>query len=237
MSRKTIYFPHSLLFFVVLVVLLGAAVALIFFGAVSIAFSDVGFTSLTIMLLLICTLVGSFINIPLLKLRATIPMIRDEYVTWYGLSYRIPRVEYGQAITVVAVNVGGALIPTVVSIYLLSKSSFSLILLSLVGVFAVALVTHTVARPVKGVGIATPVFIPPIAAAVVAFLLSPGEPRTVAYVAGTLGTLIGADLLNLKKIPKLGAPVASIGGAGTFDGVFLTGIIAVLLTRLQKRKN
>lgn len=232
MSRKTIYFPHSLLFFVVLVVLLGAAVALIFFGAVSIAFSDVGFTSLTIMLLLICTLAGSFINIPLLKLRATIPMIRDEYVTWYGLSYRIPWVEYGQTITVVAVNVGGALIPTAVSIYLLSKSSFSLIVLSLIGVLAVALVTHSVARPVKGVGIATPVFIPPIAASVVAFLLSPGEPRTVAYVAGTLGTLIGADLLNLKKIPKLGAPVASIGGAGTFDGVFLTGIIAVLITRL-----
>jgi len=232
MSRKTIYFPHSLLFFVVLVVLLGAAVALIFFGAVSIAFSDVGFTSLTIMLLLICTLAGSFINIPLLKLRATIPMIRDEYVIWYGLSYRIPWVEYGQTITVVAVNVGGALIPTAVSIYLLSKSSFSLIVLSLIGVLAVALVTHSVARPVKGVGIATPVFIPPIAAAVLAFLLSPGEPRTVAYVAGTLGTLIGADLLNLKKIPKLGAPVASIGGAGTFDGVFLTGIIAVLITRL-----
>jgi uncharacterized membrane protein len=232
MSRKTIYFPHSLLFFVVLVVLLGAAVALIFFGAVSIAFSDVGFTSLTIMLLLICTLAGSFINIPLLKLRATIPMIRDEYVIWYGLSYRIPWVEYGQTITVVAVNVGGALIPTAVSIYLLSKSSFSLIVLSLIGVLAVALVTHSVARPVKGVGIATPVFIPPIAASVVAFLLSPGEPRTVAYVAGTLGTLIGADLLNLKKIPKLGAPVASIGGAGTFDGVFLTGIIAVLITRL-----
>jgi uncharacterized membrane protein len=27
----------------------------------------------------------------------------------------------------------------------------------------------------------------------------------------------------------LGAPVASIGGAGTFEGVFLTGIVAVLL--------
>jgi uncharacterized membrane protein len=97
---------------------------------------------------------------------------------------------------------------------------------------AVALVTHAVAKPVKGIGIATPVFIPPIAAAVVAFILFPGEPQIVAYVAGTLGTLIGADLLNLKKIPTLGAPVASIGGAGTFDGVFLTGIIAVLLTRL-----
>jgi uncharacterized membrane protein len=47
-----------------------------------------------------------------------------------------------------------------------------------------------------------------------------------------LGALIGADLLNIPKIPKLGAPVASIGGAGTFDGVFLSGIIAVVLAAL-----
>ena len=94
------------------------------------------------------------------------------------------------------------------------------------------MVTHAVARPIKGVGIATPVFIPPFAAAVTAFILSPAHPLTIAYVTGVLGTLIGADLLNLRKIPKLGAPVASIGGAGTFDGVFLTGIIAVLIAGL-----
>ena len=51
----------------------------------------------------------------------------------------------------------------------------------------------------------------------------------IAYAAGTLGTLMGADVLNLGKIRDLGAPVASIGGAGTFDGVFLSGLIAVLL--------
>ena len=222
MSRKTIYFQHSFLFFAVLLVLLFVVVGLIFFGAISIAFENIGFTPFIIFLILIGTLIGSFINIPLLKLRTTIPMIRDEVVSWFGVTYRIPQVEYGETITVVAVNVGGALIPTGVSIYLLSKSSISTIILSLIGVLAVALVTHAVARPVKGVGIATPAFIPPIAAAVAAFILSPAQPRTIAYVAGTLGTLIGADLLNLRKIPKLGAPVASIGGAGTFDGVFLT---------------
>ena len=52
----------------------------------------------------------------------------------------------------------------------------------------------------------------------------------IAYISGTLGTLIGGDLLNLKKIRSLGAPVASIGGAGTFDGIFLTGILSVLLS-------
>jgi uncharacterized membrane protein len=44
-----------------------------------------------------------------------------------------------------------------------------------------------------------------------------------------LGTLIGADLMNLGHLHGLAAPVASIGGAGTFDGIFLTGILAVLL--------
>jgi len=232
MSRKTIYFHHNLLFFAVLLFLLLAVVALIFFGAVSIAFENVGFTPLTILLILLATLVGSFINIPLFRLRTTVPMVHDHYVNWFGIPYRVPHIEYGTTVTVVAINVGGALIPTAVSIYLLARSSVSLISLSIIGVFAVALVTHLVARPVKGVGIATPVFIPPIAAAVAAFILSPSDPRIVAYVGGTLGTLLGADLLNLSKIPKLGAPVASIGGAGTFDGVFLTGIIAVLLTKL-----
>jgi uncharacterized membrane protein len=51
----------------------------------------------------------------------------------------------------------------------------------------------------------------------------------LAYVAGTLGTLLGADLLNLYRVRQLEAPVVSIGGAGTFDGIFVTGIVAVLL--------
>ena len=232
MSRKTIYFQHSILFFAALLVLLLAVVALIFLGAVSIAFSNVGFTPLTIFLILLATLVGSFINVPLFKMHTSIPMVHDDYVNWFGIPYRVPHVEYGTTVTVIAVNVGGALIPTGVSLYLLARSSLSMVVLSVVGILIVTLLTKLVARPVKGVGIATPAFIPPIVAAVVAFILSPTQPQIIAYVAGTLGTLIGADLLNLRKIPKLGAPVASIGGAGTFDGVFLTGIIAVLLTRI-----
>ena len=51
----------------------------------------------------------------------------------------------------------------------------------------------------------------------------------IAYISGVMGTLIGADLMNLGRLSELGAPVASIGGAGTFDGIFLTGIVAVLL--------
>jgi uncharacterized membrane protein len=75
----------------------------------------------------------------------------------------------------------------------------------------------------------TPALLPPIAAAVIAYVVSPGSPAIVAYVSGTVGALVGADLTNLRNITKLGAPVVSIGGAGTFDGVFLTGLVAVLL--------
>jgi len=228
LSRKTIYFHHSLLVFVALLIVLIIVVGLIFIGVIGIAFKDVGFSPMTITLILVATFLGSFVNIPLFKLKTTVPIIKEEFVNFLGLVYRIPQVEYGQKITVVAINMGGALIPTAVSVYLLWKAP-STIVYCLIGVAVVAIVTRIVARPVKGVGIVTPAFIPPIAAAVIALALPSGAPRTVAYVAGVLGTLIGADLSNLNVIPKLGAPVASIGGAGTFDGVFLSGIIAVLL--------
>jgi uncharacterized membrane protein len=232
MSRKTIYFPHGFLIFALLLIILLVAVALIFVGAVSVAFSDVGFTPFTILLLLAVTFIGSTINIPVLRLKTTGPMIKEEYVTSFGMTYRIPHVEYGTTTTLVAVNVGGALIPTAVSAYLLLRATSQTVFLSLVAVLAVAVVTHLVAKPVKGVGIVSPAFLPPIAAAVAALILAPGHPQTVAYTSGVLGTLIGADLSNLQAIKRLGAPVASIGGAGTFDGIFLAGILAVLIAGL-----
>jgi|SRR6266436_6633265 len=95
----------------------------------------------------------------------------------------------------------------------------------------VAVVCHLLAQPVPGVGIALPVFVPSLAAAVVALLLSRRQAAPLAYVSGSLGTLIGADLLNLDKIQGLGAPVASIGGAGTFDGVGVSSSTAASALR------
>jgi len=75
-----------------------------------------------------------------------------------------------------------------------------------------------------------PLFVAPVAAALTAIVLDPQNSPPMAYICGTLGVLLGADLLHLKDIRKLGVPLASIGGAGTFDGIFLTGIVAVLLS-------
>jgi uncharacterized membrane protein len=82
---------------------------------------------------------------------------------------------------------------------------------------------------VRGVGIGEPTFIPPLIATAVALLLSRESAPALAYISGSLGTLIGVDLLNLRKIQGLGAPIVSIGGAGTFDGILLTAILALLL--------
>ena len=73
------------------------------------------------------------------------------------------------------------------------------------------------------------VLVGPISAAIVGLVISPEHSAPLAYISGTLGVLIGADLLHMKDISRLGTPYASIGGAGTFDGIFITGIVAALL--------
>ena len=232
MSRKTIYFPHNYLFFAILFFTLIVVVGLVFVGIIGVAFTDVEFSPFIVILILIATFLGSFINIPILKLKTQVPMTEEKYVSFFGVTYRIPQVAYGQRVTVIAINLGGALIPTAVSIYLLSQVALPTVIYSFIDITIVTLITRAFARPVKGVGIVAPAFIAPIVAAIIAIILMPASAKTIAYTAGVLGTLIGADILNLRKIPKLGAPVASIGGAGTFDGVFLSGIIAVIIAAL-----
>ena len=128
----------------------------------------------------------------------------------------------------IAINVGGALIPILFSLYLFLSQSLPLFTV-LLAIAIVAAISYGFSRPIAGLGIGMPIFIAPLTAAVIALMLAPDNSPPLAYICGTMGVLIGADLLRLKDIPKLGAPIASIGGAGTFDGIFFTGIIAVLL--------
>ena len=132
-----------------------------------------------------------------------------------------------------AVNVGGAVIPSVMSAYLLLKHQ--LWAKGAAAVAIVAIACNWMAEPVPGMGIALPIFVPAAVTTIAALILSREHAAQLAYIGGTLGTLIGADLLNLGKISGLGTPIASIGGAGTFDGIFLIGILAVLLASLTGR--
>lgn len=228
LTKRTIYCPHSYSIFFILFLLLVLVIGLLFVGTVGLAFRQVGFNPQVTVVILVATFLGSYVNIPLVKLKAVVPIVREEYISLFGIVFRIPQFYYEESTTLVAINVGGALIPTAVSIYLLWKLP-TVLPYALVGILVVAALTHLVSRPVKGLGIVAPAFVPPIAAAIVAYVLPSSATAVLAYTSGVIGTLFGADLANLHKIPSLGAKIASIGGAGTFDGVFLSGIIAVLL--------
>lgn len=223
-GRKLVYWPLAIPFLLAGFIAVLLLIAFVQIGIFSFALGRLGVRPEDAMLVLLASLLGSVVNIPVARLRTSVTQLR-RVVTVFGMRYVIPVVRSGR--TTIAVNVGGALVPTVLSAYLIAHDRLGW--LAFAAVVIVAVFTHAVARPVRGLGIAVPALLPGIFAAAVAILMHPAAVAGLAYVGGTLGTLIGADLLNLHKIRRLGAPVASIGGAGTFDGVFITGVVAVVL--------
>jgi uncharacterized membrane protein len=227
------YFPLALPFLLILFVLFVFLIIMVEVGILGYAYQTVGIDRRYVFLLLLMCFLGSYINIPVYQLPPETVRTAGQ-VTFFGIPYIIPTVTQYPG-TVIAVNVGGAVIPTILSIYLIFRNR--ILGAALLGIAVVSVVVHWLAHPVPGLGIAVPLMVPLVASAVVGMLLSKKYAPALAFISGTLGTLIGADLLNLGKIQGLGAPIASIGGAGTFDGIFTTGILAVLLAGLMTRKN
>ena len=212
-------------FFLVLVILVQVHV-------LHFAYMRLGISSRAAFLLLVASLLGSYVNIPVAQLPEQ-EILSNQEIGFFGMRYVVPTVVDWPG-TIIAVNVGGAVIPGLLSLYLLAKHN--LWTRGLIATACVALFCHLLAQPVPGVGIAIPMFAPPFITAIVALVIAETNIAAIAYISGSIGTLIGADLLNLDKLQSMGAPVASIGGAGTFDAIFLTGILAVLLASFSFRK-
>ncbi len=228
--RRSPYNRHPLApgFAALLALMIAAALAVFLLGAVVYAYRRIGISEGVLLGLLWLSWLGGFINIPVARLRGQARLDVDEFVV-FGVRYRVPVLRRPTP-TILAVNVGGAVIPAILSIYLMIRND--IYWQTAVGVLFVALLVRPAARPVPGLGIAVPALLPPLLAALIALTVAPTATAAVAYAAGSLGTLIGGDLLHLRRLNELGAGVASIGGAGTFDGVFLSGIMAVLLVAL-----
>jgi uncharacterized membrane protein len=226
------YLPLAPAFFAILAGLFLVLVVLIEIRVLSYAYMRTGISSRAALLLLFGSLIGSYINIPIAQFPERVVRSAEE-VTLFGMPYYVVPVLQERPGTVIAVNVGGAIIPTLLSLYLLFKNEMWV--RGLIATAIIAGIVHWLAYPVPGVGIAVPMFVPPVVTAIVAVLMARQHAAALAYISGSLGTLIGADLLNLGAVQGLGAPVASIGGAGTFDGIFLTGIMAVLLASFSRR--
>ena len=194
-------------------------------GILGIVLEKLGLSPNSAALLLASTLFGSMINLPLFKITS------DENESINDL--KGPRLLFTSmqpftGTTIIAINVGGALIPIFFSLYLIFFHQLNP-LQFIPAIMVVSYISYIFSRPIQGLGVGIPVFIAPVTAALTALIIAPAQSAPIAYVCGTLGVLIGADLFRLKDIKQMAVPVAAIGGAGTFDGIFFTGIIAVLL--------
>lgn len=219
------YPPVTVLALGVLAILLAILFVIIEIGLIHAAYERLGISHRTVSLLLLAMIFGSYINVPIATVSAG-QVLHDQVIYFWGIPYVVPHLASAGR-TEIAINVGGALIPFFTCLYVLSRTG--IYLKSAIATAIVSLVVHHFSSVVPGVGIAVPTLIPGILAALVASLLERRRAPAIAFVAGTLGCLIGSDLTNLSHIAQMRAPVASIGGAGTFDGVFVSGLIAVLL--------
>ena len=208
------FFPYPPLYLLAFLLLLGVLFVLLRWGLIRYVYERLGLSRRTAMFVLFAALLGSGINIPLMQLPAQ-RIVEPAIVNYFGMQYVIPQVvERGS--TVIAINVGGAVIPLLLALRILLHQGVTRRLLLALGLVTVLM--HALAHPVPGVGIALPPFLPSVATAVIAFVADRRNAPRTAFVAGTLGTLLGADVLNLGRVRDLGAPVVSIGGAAPSTG-------------------
>lgn len=216
------------IFFTLLILL-----PLIFAEVLAGAFLILGFSHREALLILVSVIFGSAINIPIVIWDTDFEYSETPFKFDNLFSRWVRRPEK----KILAVNLGGAIIPGLLSLWQIKR-----LLTEFVsshphgfGVFIFVLllniyVSYSVAKPVPNRGITIPALIPPFTVAIPSIILAPSIAPVIAFPAGVLGVLIGADILNINRIKEMPGPGGSIGGAGTFDGVFLSGVLSVFLT-------
>lgn len=221
-----IYLPVTLLLFLLLLLLLPFVWFVLAVDVVELAVAKLGFSPDVAFLLLVAVLLGSTINIPLYERVSEVSPLDELTERWLAQFWGIPwqRIERK---TIIALNLGGGLIPIGLALYELTRTN----IVAVLGVTAVvALVSYWSSHVVPGIGIQMNPLVGPLAASLTAVIVAGEAAPPIAFAGGVLGVLIGADLLHLPKVQRMTSGVLSIGGAGVFDGIALCGLFALLLT-------
>ncbi len=221
-----IYLPVTVILFLLLLFLFPFIWLVIALEVVEVAVAKLGFSPNAALLICLAIVLGSTINIPLYERVSSVPIVADLVDLWSARFWGIPLRRLEQR-TIVALNVGGGLIPTLLALYEFTRSDPWMIVIVTA---AVTIVSYFSAQIVPGIGIQMNALIAPLTASFLAILLAGANAPAIAFAGGVLGTLIGADLLHLPEVDKMSAGVLSIGGAGVFDGIVLCGLFALLLT-------
>lgn len=215
-----LFSPVSFALFLLFLVLASVLFAL----APAVAFAKLGLDPVLGYLFFLLSLFGGSINIPLRREKSVCEETPDEVALllqrYFGIAVPLCKER------LLAINVGGAILPGLLSLYLVRLVPPSEVIVATVITSGAA---YLLSAPVRGVGVILPSFAPPVIAAVTAMLVSRQHAPQIAYISGVMGTIIGADLLRLRQMRAMGATFMSIGGAGVFDGIYLVGIVSVLL--------
>ena len=221
----------AILLFVGVIILL---IPLLVLGIIGAAFTKLGFSWITAIAVVLLMLFGSYVNIPLYRIKRDMVRISSDTTAVFGSGSPWPADPVWE--TLVSINLGGAILPVCISLYLLYQAvsimSTSILLQVGAGILIVALVTFVATRPVPGVGLQVPLLIPALTALLMGMLLfgGAGIPATVvAFVSGTIGTLLGGNIAQLYRIRDLEVPDMSIGGAGIFSAIFICCILPALI--------
>ncbi|MDV2991527.1 MAG: hypothetical protein N4J56_001181 [Chroococcidiopsis sp. SAG 2025] len=221
------YLPVSILLFILLLLVFPFIWFALTLDVVQIAVAKLGFSANAALFLLAAIIIGSTINIPLYKVESQIEIVDNYSDLWVRQFFGIPLPRIHQK-TIVALNIGGGLIPVLVALYQFRHANpLAIVLVTAL----VTVVSYYAARVVPGIGIQMNPLLAPITAAIASAFITRGiHAAPVAFAGGVLGTLIGADILHLKEIQRMTPGVLSIGGAGVFDGIALCGLFTLLLS-------
>ncbi len=229
--------PLTILALIVVIGLVIIVVPLLFLGLAGKAITNlVGLSWLTATALVILMLVCSLVNIPVWKIRRETVRIPHDG-TGQLPDVFTPGEDGGLWETTIAVNLGGAIIPLALSVYLMYRAilvmSGNLLYLQVTAAtLIVAAIAFVTTRAMVGVGIRAPLFIPGLTALLCGMLLAGGmglSAGVIAFVSGTMGTLLGANIAHLPHVGDLEVPQVSIGGSGTFGAIFIGCILSALI--------
>jgi uncharacterized membrane protein len=221
------YLPVSILLFILLLLVFPFVWFALTLNVVQIAVAKLGLSTNVALFLFAAIVIGGTINLPLYKVESQVEIIDNFSNLWVRQFFGIPLPKVRRQ-TIVALNVGGGLIPVLVALYQFRHAnSLAIILVTAI----VTIVSYYAAHIVPGIGIQMNPLLAPITAAIASAFITRGiHTAPVAFAGGVLGTLIGADILHLKEIQRMTPGVLSIGGAGVFDGIALCGLFALLLS-------
>lgn len=226
--------PLPALAILILIGLVLLMIPLLFLGIIGAAFTRLGLSWIAALALVLLMLAGSFINIPLFRVRRD--LVRAVPLDSSGNKLVSPLSPRPVWDTIISVNFGGAILPVCIAAYLISQAVAINGIPLLVPVafctvicFAVSFVTT---RETPGFGIQVPFLIPSLTALLAGLALSGGTglaASVTALAGGIFGTLAGGNLAHLCGVRDLEIPEVNVGGSGTFGAVFLCCVLPALI--------